>query len=315
MNPNIFRQFLAIVFGLFLTANLAPAQQDTNATAMVTNAPATVTREELAQTYQRLQDQIQAMRTAVEQSQTNLANAARTNADALVLQLQSLQKSIAAQRENEAVAARKTQQLTLFMAGAFGLAGLGVLLLMVYFQWRSFTQLAQISTQQHTFLSDVNAGVHQLAAPGRAQVESSNARLLGVVGQLEKRIQELEGGQGFLPGTTSHVATPVDMLTEAQKCLDTNQPQLALTYLDKLLAEDPGNPGMLIKKAIALEKLGRLDEALTFCDRAIAVDGTLALAHLHKGGVLNRLRRYDEALDCYESALQAQEKKSAPLAK
>jgi len=41
----------------------------------------------------------------------------------------------------------------------------------------------------------------------------------------------------------------------------------------------------------------------------IAADSTLAVAHLQKGGLLNRLRRYDEALNCYEQALQAQEKK------
>ena len=72
----------------------------------------------------------------------------------------------------------------------------------------------------------------------------------------------------------------------------------------------PGHAEALVKKAVALEKLGRNDEALASCDRAIAADGALAIAHLHKGGLLNRLRRYDEALDCYERALVAQEKKA-----
>jgi tetratricopeptide (TPR) repeat protein len=309
MNLNSFRWLPAVVIGFFLTAN--PVSGETSNALVITNASQLVTRDEMTQNYLRLQEQIHETQMAIVRNQEVTANAARTNADALAAQLQSLETALAAQRANAAETARKTQQLTLFMAGVFGLAGLGIMLLMVYFQWRAFTQIAQISAQQHAVIADVSGGVQQLAAPGRAQVETSNARLLDVVGQLEKRIRELEGGQGFLPAASP--AKPVDALAQAQKFLDANQPQLALDFLDDFLAEDAGNANALVKKAVALEKLGRFDEALVFCDRAIAMDRTLALAHLHKGGLLNRLRRYDEALDCYESALQAQEKKSASL--
>ncbi len=149
--------------------------------------------------------------------------------------------------------------------------------------------------------------MHQLAAPGRAAVESSNAQLLDVIGQLEKRINELESGQRLLPEIGA--AKPADVFGEAQRFLDAAQPQLALDLLENFLAEHPQHAEALAKKAVALEKLGRTDEALACCDRAIAADGTLAIAHLHKGGLLNRLRRYDEALQCYEEALRAQEKK------
>ena len=36
----------------------------------------------------------------------------------------------------------------------------------------------------------------------------------------------------------------------------------------------------------------------------------MTIAYLHKGGLYNRLSRYDEALQCYERALQTQEKKA-----
>jgi tetratricopeptide (TPR) repeat protein len=188
------------------------------------------------------------------------------------------------------------------------------MLLMVYFQWRAFTQLAQITAQQQALIANAN-GVHQLAAPGRATVESSNARLLDAVGQLEKRINELEGGQKFLPEiaaakSTTTATGSADPLAETQKFLDANQPQLALESVDKFLAAHADSAEALVKKAVVLEKLGRNDEALAVCDRAIAADGSLAIAHLHKGGLLNRLRRYDEALNCYELALVAQEKKA-----
>ncbi len=312
MNLNFnFRRFLLVAAAIFLTANLTWAE-DTNVTGAAT-------RGETIQNYLRLQEQIHTTQMAIQQSQINASLAAKANADLLAERMQSLEKSVATQHAADAEAARKTQQLTLFLVGVFGLAGLGIMLLMVYFQWRAFTQLAQISTAQHPAIAQVNGGVHELAAPGRAVVESSNTRLLDVVGQLEKRIHELEDSQRLLPEISpvkpAATVKPADSLTEAQKFFDANQPQPALDYLEKMLANQPENADALVKKAVALEKLGRTDEALSCCDRAIALDGTLALAHLHKGGLLNRLRRYDEALNCYESALQAQEKKATALAK
>ena len=299
---NFHRTLLTAGASLMLAATIFAAD---------TNEISGVTRDDVSKNYLQIQEQIRATQLAIEQNQQAAVNAANSNADALAARLQSLEKTVAAQRATDTEAARKTQQLTLFLAGAFGLAGLGIMLLMVYFQWRAFTQLAEISAQQHNAIANASA-VHQLAAPGRATVESSNARLLDVVGQLEKRIHELESGQKFLPeiAATKSATGPADLLPETQKLLDENQPQLALEAVDKFLVMHPDHAEALVKKAVALEKLGRNDDALANCDRAIAADGTLAIAHLHKGGLLNRLRRYDEALDCYERALAAQEKKS-----
>ena len=278
-----------------------------NVLAQNTNTVPVSTRDDVSNNYLQIQEQIHATQLAIAESQLAAADAAKSNSDILAARLESLEQSVAAQHSADAEAARKTQQMTLFLAGAFGLAGLGIMLLMVYFQWRAFTQLAQISTQQHAAIANANA-VHQLAAPGRATVESSNARLLDVVGQLEKRINELEGGQKFLPEIAA--GKSADPLAETQKFLDANQPQLALESVDKFLAANADSAEAFVKKAVVLEKLGRNDEALAMCDRAIAADDTLAIAHLHKGGLLNRLRRYDEALNCYERALMAQEKKA-----
>ncbi len=111
--------------------------------------------------------------------------------------LESLEQSVAAQRNADTESARRTQQLTLLLAGAFGLAGLGIMALMFYFQWRAFTRIAEISAQQNAALANAGA-VHQLAAPGRAAVATSNSRLLDVVGQLERKIIELENGSSLL---------------------------------------------------------------------------------------------------------------------
>jgi tetratricopeptide (TPR) repeat protein len=264
-------------------------------------------RDDVSNNYLQIQEQIHATQLAIEQNQQSAADTAKSNADLLAARLQVLEQSVAAQHGADAEAARQTQRLTLFLAGAFGLAGLGIMLLMVYFQWRAFTQLAEISSHYQAAIANANA-VHQLAAPGRATVENSNVRLLDVVGQLEKRINELEGGQKLLPEIAAEKSG--DPLADIQKFLDGNQPQAALDAAEKFLAAHPNHAEALVKKAVVLEKLERNDEALASCDRAIAADGTLAIAHLHKGGLLNRLRRYDEALDCYERALLAQEKKN-----
>ena len=292
-----YRKFLAV--GALLALATGVWAQDTN---VVTG----LTREDIANNYLQIQEQIHATQLAIAESQLAAADAAKSNSEILARRLESLEQSVAAQHSADAEAARKTQQMTLFLAGTFGLAGLGIMLLMVYFQWRAFTQIAQISSQQHAAIANANA-VHQLAAPGRATVESSNARLLDVVGQLEKKIIELENGSSLLVAAadakiTSHAAA-------GEVYPDTNSPQDALVSVEKILATQPTNSELLIKKAILLEKLGRTDEALAVCDRAIAADGALAGAHLHKGGLLNQLQRYDEALDCYERALVAQEKK------
>ena len=296
---------------VFLAAKTLAA--DTNeVSAVATVAPPGITREEVANNYLHIQEQIHESQLAIEKNQQAALDVAQSNASVLATRLQSLEQSVAKQRVSDADAARKTQQMTLFMAGAFGLAGLGIMLLMVYFQWRAFTQLAQISAQQHAAIAQASA-VHQLAAPGRATVESSSAQLLDVVGRLEQRIHELESGQKLLPDVVaakpSEPKLP-DLLVEGLKHLEASAPQKALDCFDKFLLAHPESAEGLVKRAAALEKLGRETDALTAYNRAIAADGSFVVAHLHKGGLLNRLRRYDEALNCYEQALTAQDKKA-----
>lgn len=266
-----------------------------------------VTRDEMANNYLQIQEQLHASQIDIEQKQEAALQASQSNAMVLSQRLQSLEQTVASQRASDAEAARKTQQLTLAMAGAFGLIGLGIMVMMVYFQWRAFTQLAHISSNQNQALTNGDA-VHQLAAPGRATVEASTAQLLNVVSRLEQRINELESGQRLLPEIAA--VKPADLLSEGQKFLDANLPHKALECFDQFIASHPERADALVKRATALEKIGRDEEALSCYNRAIAADNTLVIAHLHKGGLLNRLRRYDEALNCYEQALVGQDRRA-----
>jgi predicted Zn-dependent protease len=247
--------------------------------------------------------QLAASQVANEQYRQAAMAASASNAAAMTQRLEALEQTLVQEHHDDS----RTQKLALMMVGVFGLIGLGILVLMIYYQWRAFFQLAEIATQQQSDAANRN-GVHQLAAPGRAAVEASAAQLLSAVGRLEQRIQELESGQKLLPQTPAPATG--DSLGEGQQLLETNAPQQALEYFDRLLAAQPNRADAIVKRSAALEKLGRDDEALAGYNRAIVADPTLTIAHLHKGGLLNRLRRYDEALNCYEQALLGQDKKA-----
>jgi len=284
--------------------------------------------------YLQIQEQLHATLLAIETNRLQAEAEAATNAAVLTARIQALEQTIADQRASEIEAARKTQQLALFMAGAFGLIGLSIMLLMVYFQWRVFTQLIKITARQPSALALGNnralplvEAAGELAASGRAAVESSNTRLLGVVDRLEKRVLELEqiaraplADPAAPPSAKENGAPPeaddreecvANLITEGQSLLSANEPQKALECFDVALQLQPKHAEALVKKASALEKLGRLDDAIACYDHAIEADGSMTIAYLHKGGLFNRMARYDEALRCYEQALQTQEKKFA----
>ncbi len=57
-------------------------------------------------------------------------------------------------------------------------------------------------------------------------------------------------------------------------------------------------------RALALHKLGRLDEALAAVDKALALDPKPAAFHLNRGKILASMARYEDALAAFEQALQ-----------
>jgi tetratricopeptide (TPR) repeat protein len=245
-----------------------------------------------------------------------------------------LQQIITAMRASEVEATQKTQQLTLILAGTFGTIGLGVMLLMAYVQWRTATRLVELASLlprapawENSRPLPMLASDAESAAPARAAVELSNARLLGVVERLEKRILELEhtaraplkestspavNGQNGMPAVSNDRDECVaNLLAEGQSLVGANEPAKALECFNEALGLQPKHAEALVKKGGALEKLGRLDEAIACYDRAIEANDGMTIAYLHKGGLFNRMARYDEALQCYEQALRTQEKKAA----
>jgi tetratricopeptide (TPR) repeat protein len=290
MKSGFSKFFPAACLAAFFAARSLAADTD----PVSTNTDAT------ANGYLQIQAQLHDTQMALEQSRVE----ARQNAADTTARIQALEQAITARHAADLEVAQKNQQSMFMLAGAFGLTVLAAVLFMAYLQWRSVARLVEITSRQSAALASAGA-VQQLAAPGRATVEVSNARLLDIVGQLEKKILDLESGGRLL----AEPAAKPDPLAEGQAFLDTNEPRKALDCFEKFLTAQPQNPEALVKKASALEKLDRVDDALACCDRAIAADGAPVTAYLFKGGLLNRLQRYDEALKCYEQAMLARDKK------
>ncbi|HEX3890700.1 MAG TPA: tetratricopeptide repeat protein [Verrucomicrobiae bacterium] len=272
--------------------------------------------------YLLIQEQLHATQLAIENNRQEAEAAAKRNADEMAARIETLEQTIATQRASDAAATQKIEQLTLLLAGVFGLVCVAVMLLMAYLQWRAVARLVALIAPSSALALD-DRPLPALATG--VAVEQSNARLFGSVDRLEKRILELEQmARPPLPKKKPPVAPElqnggtasnddrdecvVNLLIEGQKLVEANAPEKALECFDMALAIQPKHAEALVKKGGALEKLDRLDEAIAFYDRAIEADNSLAIAYLQKGGLFNRLARYDEALQCYEQALRTREK-------
>jgi predicted O-linked N-acetylglucosamine transferase (SPINDLY family) len=78
----------------------------------------------------------------------------------------------------------------------------------------------------------------------------------------------------------------------------------ALARYDQALAVKSDFADALANRGHTLRKLGRFDEALTSIDRALAINPRHLSALSNRGDILHRLLRFDEALASYDMALK-----------
>ena len=296
-----------------------------------TNSASSVSNADAMNAYIQIQAQLHQTQMIEESNRVQgeqVIAALQQNASVMDTRLQSLEKKMEAQRASEADSALKVERTMLLVAGV-GMLALAVVVGMVFVQLRTATRLIELAMAPAPALNGsrtlpVVESSAALPASARAALEFSNARLLGVIERLEKRIMELEetvriplngNGNGNGHSAEPERETPSDrrvedLIVEGQLYLDTNKTDKALQCFSTALDIQPDNPDALIKKAATLEKLGQIEKAITCYDRAIDLGDSSTTALLQKGGMLNRLARYDEALQCYERALQTQEKKA-----
>lgn len=268
----------------------------------------------------QIQAQLHDTQMSVESNRQQTVAALARNADALVTDIQLVEKNIAMETQS----AQRVEQ-TMLIVAIVGMVVLAVVVTMVFLQLRTATKLIELAMATPSGVNGARAlpvveTPVALPPSARAALEFSNARLLGVIERLEKRILELEhSARAPLEDNHSPAAvseTPdqrrlTDLIVEGQLFLDTNKPEKAIFCFDAALEMQPGLADALIKKAAALEKMEKTDEAIACYDRAIESEDSATTALLQKGGLLNRLARYEEALQCYERALQTQERKAA----
>jgi tetratricopeptide (TPR) repeat protein len=224
------------------------------------------------------------------------------------------QEATSARTGRELQSMESSNRVTLALGVVFAsIAGLSMLIL-AYFQWRMSKSWAALLTGLPLLR---NTGAQVLGSVGTipaTPVDDSNRRLLGVIAQLERRIDGLEhgstnslkphepiskaDGNGDLPDP---ISAPLE---NGGSMLKANQLELAIKCFDEVLSINPNHGEALVKKGVALERLKKLNEAFECYDRAIAADSCLTIAYLHKGGLCNRLERFKDALECYEKALE-----------
>jgi len=289
-----------------------------------------------------VQEQLHGMQMAIDRNRKETDAAAARSAEVLGNKMQSIEQALATQRAQELEPMQSSNRVMLIVAGSFAALGLLAMLLAAYFQWRTGSRLAEISTALtlgHALDTGpargaVSAGdAHQLTP---APVPESNQRLTGAVDRLEKCILELEHatrlplnegppsqparaappaskGAEAAPAAAIRPASGPDavritvLLGKGQSLLKLDQAEEALACFDEVLELDANHSEALVKKGAALEQLGKLDEAVACYDQAIAANSSLTMAYLHKGGLFNRMERFSEALECYEQALRTQE--------
>jgi tetratricopeptide (TPR) repeat protein len=339
------RVSVAILASVLLWVSLISAP-GADAVPAAAKADETNTQETL-RAYLQLQEQLHATQLAVEQNRRESREAAAQNEAALTARLRGIEQALAAQRARELDAMQSSNRVMLIVAGSFAGVGFIAMLIMAYFQWRTVNGLAEISSILPVRHALAGGQPLALLGPGEGQgispnmAEQSNARLLGALGQLEKRLFELEhtatanqppptppkpAGTGSNGNGTSLTANAAPapgpepgmerdrintLLAKGDSLLDRNEAEAALACFEEALALDPKQAEALVKKGAALEKLQKLEQAIACYDQAIALDDSMTIAYLHKGGLCNRLERFNDALECYEQALRTQEKRGS----
>ncbi|NTV01345.1 MAG: tetratricopeptide repeat protein [Chlorobiaceae bacterium] len=79
--------------------------------------------------------------------------------------------------------------------------------------------------------------------------------------------------------------------------------EAAVELMNRALEVDPKRAATYSDRGLALQVLGRIDEALESYDRALALDSAIAVTHFNRGNAFRELRQLDKVLENYDRAL------------
>src|SRR5262249_11989634 len=148
-------------------------------------------------------------------------------------------------------AMQNSNRVILILAGIFAALGFLAMLLMAYFQWRTVSRLAEITAALP--MARALSGPAPVAALGTGDAplvsvnpaETLNARLLGAIEGLEKRIHGLE------------TQAPSAAVEEPKKHLGNGEKGTAEPH-----SEEAMTPASLLAKGQALLNAEKIEEAL-----------------------------------------------------
>jgi len=147
-----------------------------------------------------------------------------------------------------------------------------------------------------------------LAPPAHAESLKTLVKLLDEDGQI---VQAVETCERVLASEPDHPAAHAALgFLLLKRVLD---PETALMHLDRALAASPADAELRANRAIALQDLGRMDEALADYDAAFALDGSMHAVRFHRALGLLLLGRYGEAWPDYELRHLGEDRGSAPV--
>jgi len=327
---------LILMMGLLRAASASDTNSRSEAETRNSGA-APIGAQDFLRSYLQIQEQLHLTQLAVEKNRQEAEDTAASNSVALEQRLRLMEKSAATENLDSSGSLDRT---ILVVAGGFAAFGFLVLLLAAFLQWTAVNRLAAVAAGLSATHAMQNMGLGEARLPTAHALEQSNIRFLGLMEQLQQRIDELETSAKPPPdrpgnhATNGHsnghavesppaaglaTAAPDNsgmvnlLIGKSQALIKLNRIEAAIESLDEAISLDPGNADALVKKGAALERLQRHQEAIECYDRAIDRDDSLIMAYLHKGGLLNRLERHDEALACYELALKPVKTAELPL--
>jgi tetratricopeptide (TPR) repeat protein len=83
--------------------------------------------------------------------------------------------------------------------------------------------------------------------------------------------------------------------------------QEAIECYDKAIQINHKFPLFLVNRGIALRKLERYDKAILCLDEFIRLNPTASAMWDNKGNLLNIIGRYEEAIECYDKSLSSKQ--------
>jgi tetratricopeptide (TPR) repeat protein len=365
MKHVLFRLSAVCVATLLLVAvrGQLRAQTAPETTSAKPASPEDLSQNELLRAYLQLRDQLHTTQLAIATSRAEAEAASRAQAAALAEKVDSIKSAMAAERdrqqaererqqverERQQAEAQRTNQMVLWIAGAFGGVGILAMLLMPIFQMRTINRMAEMSAGRPQLAAPASQALLPAEAPVPSDhpVSTSSQRLLSVIDRMEQRIIELEHTASSTPPkpavaipapltvsmatspTASAASTASDgnasrrtsaandqatwiavLMNKARTLLGANKVLEAVACYDEILKLDRRHSDAMINKGAALERVNRFEEAIECYDHAIAANQKLTLAYLHKAAACNRAGRYQDAVECFELALQLEEKET-----